>query len=56
VIAQLVVALELRRDLGEKRLVGMQPRDFVFVLVGHQFEQVARDGFGELAALQRRFR
>ena len=43
------VAVELGRDLPQERAVGVEPRDLVLVLVGHQLEQVARDRLGEPA-------
>ena len=51
VVHQLVVAFVHRGDLVGERLVGVQPRHFVLVLVGHQLEQVARHRFGEARAL-----
>lgn len=47
---QLPVTLELGLQLGEERRVRLQPRDLVFVLVGHQFVKVARHGFGQRLA------
>jgi hypothetical protein len=46
VVHQLVVALELRGDLGGEGRVGVQARHLVLVLVGHQLEQVARHRLG----------
>jgi hypothetical protein len=45
---QLVVAVELRRDLRAEGRVGMQARHFVLVLVSHHLEQVARHGLAQL--------
>ena len=50
----LVVAFEHVRDLAGEGGVGMQPRDFILVLVGHELEVVARHRLGQpqrLAAL-----
>ncbi len=47
VVVELVVALELRRDLLVEARVGVQARDLVLVLVGHQLEQVARHRFAQ---------
>src|ERR1051326_3058294 len=41
------VALELLIQLCMKLAVRIKPRDFVFILIGHQFEQGARRSFGE---------
>src|SRR6185437_14156839 len=41
------VALELLIQLCMELAVRIKPRDFVFILIGHQFEQGARRGFGE---------
>ena len=43
--AQRVVALELRLELLSEFRARVEPRDLVLVLVGHQLEPVARDGF-----------
>ena len=48
-----LLAVELAGDLLEERAVGIKPRDFVFVLVGHQLEQITRNRVGE-AGLARR--
>ena len=48
-----VVAAELVRHLLQERAVGVEPRDLVLVLVGHQLEQIARDGLGEPALARR---
>ena len=52
------VAVEFICELLGKAAVGIEPRDLVFVLVGHQLEQIARDRLREplLAAAARRFR
>ncbi len=50
-----VVAAELVRHLLEEIAVGVEPRHLVFVLVGHQLEQIARDRFGEPALAGRLF-
>ena len=42
-----VVALEGRRDLLGELAVRVEPRHLVFVLVGHELEEVARDRVGE---------
>ena len=47
------LAVELGRGLAQERAVGIEPRDLVFVLVGHQLEQVARDRLGEPAFARR---
>ncbi len=39
-----IVALELVCDAGRKARFSVEPRDFVFILVGHQLEQGAGDG------------
>ncbi len=44
------LAIEGLRDLALERAVGIEPRDFIFVLVGHQFERVAGDRERESAA------
>ena len=41
------VALELLAQVLQKPAVGIEPRHFVFVLVGHQLEQIVRGGFGK---------
>ena len=43
-----------RSSLLEERAVGVEPRDLVFVLVGHQLEEVARDRLGELRCVRTR--
>ena len=45
------VFTELVGDLGCELVVLCQTCNFVLVLVGHQFEQVARHGVGEAAYL-----
>ena len=55
VVIQLVVALELRGHLVEKTAVGVQACNLVFVLVGHQLEQVAGNRFSQLLAVEWRF-
>ena len=50
-VHQLVVALKHALDLLCEGRVGVQSGDFVFILVGHQLEQVARHGLAERAAL-----
>ena len=40
---------ELRVELRQECGVGVQPRDFELVFVGHQLVQVARNGLGEAA-------
>ena len=42
--------IELGGDLLLERAVGIEPRHLVFVLVGHQLEQIARDRFRKPAA------
>ena len=49
VVLDRVAVFELRVELRQKCRVGVQPRDFELVLVGHQLVQVARNGFGEAA-------
>jgi hypothetical protein len=47
---ELVASLEHRFDLPGERRIGVQARDFVFVLVGEELEVVARDRLGERGA------
>ena len=42
------IALELFLQRFGEFVVGIKPRDFVFVLVGHQLEQAFCNGFGQL--------
>ena len=42
-----IVAVEFGLDLLFERAVGVKPRDLVFVLVGHQLEQIARYRIGK---------
>src|SRR5690554_4139323 len=44
---QLVVALELPLELLPEGPVGIEPCHLILVLVGHEFEGVARNGFGK---------
>ncbi len=44
---QLVAAFEHAFDLSCKRSIGIEPRHFVLVLVGHQLEVIPCDGLGE---------
>src|SRR6266566_1988122 len=44
---QLVAAFEHAFDLAREPRIGVEPRHFVLVLVGHQLEVVSRDGLGE---------
>ena len=53
-VVQLDVAFKLVADAGQKSRVGVKAGDFVFVLVGHQLEQVARNRLGECRLAQRR--
>src|SRR5580704_5781999 len=46
-IVQVEIAFELPLQFFQKRAVGIEPRHFVFILVGHQREQVARHGLGK---------
>src|SRR6516164_2251358 len=48
-----VVALEPVRQFSGKAAVGIEPRDFVLVLVGHQLEQVFRNCLGEFGRSRR---
>ena len=48
-----IVAVERVADLADERLVGVEPRHLVLVLVGHQLEQAARDRLGEPALVGR---
>ncbi len=56
VVMALEIALELLLQLFGKRRVGLQPRHFVLVFVGHELEQILRDRRGERGGAQRRFR
>ena len=51
VVVHLVFALEHSANLFAKGRVAVQAGDFVFVFVGHQFEQVARDGKAQWESL-----
>ena len=42
-----LLTVELAGDLLEERAIGIKPCDFVFVLVGHQLEQITRNRVGE---------
>ena len=55
VIVQREVALKHGVDLAQKGRVGVQTGDFVFVLVSHQFEQVACHRFGQRGFSERGF-
>ena len=50
---QLVVAFELRFELLAEFRLAVQPRDFVLVLVGQQFEVITRHGFGQRQIISR---
>ncbi len=41
------VAVKARSHAIKKRCVGVKARNFVFILVRHQLEQIARHGFGQ---------
>ncbi len=49
------IAVEFVVQLPRERRIGVKPRHFILVLVGHQLEQIARHRFGE-AALAGRLR
>src|SRR5690606_10336664 len=44
---ELVVALELGFQLALEAAVRIEPRDLIFILIGHQLEGVAHDRIGE---------
>ena len=44
---QLEVTIERRRHPGCLRAAGMQPCNFILVLISHQLGEVARNGGGE---------
>ena len=44
------------RDLIEERAIGVKPRDFILVLVGHQLEQITRDGIRQPVLARRPLR
>src|SRR5262245_43462359 len=48
-----ILAAELGVHLLEEGVVGVEASDLVFVLVGHQLEQIARDRVGEPALARR---
>src|SRR3546814_6676898 len=52
--AQRVAAFELLAQLLLEAAIGVQPRHFIFVFVGHQLEQAARQRHGQPRRARRR--
>ena len=48
-----VVAFELALQLSLETAVAVQPGDFIFVLVGHEFKEVAGHGLRQGLAVRR---
>ena len=51
---QAEVAFEKLVQLAPENGIGVQPRDFVFILDRHQLVEVARDGLGQCSRTKRR--